>query len=254
MSVVNQQTGEPVNDDGAAVVTAAGQRGDVDVTHAVEDSTQAADGSVAAVGGVQSYERLKKSRGGYLAHLTRLFNDAERLMADFKNHEHVAALGSSIDEQFEKFRAAHVACVAASADETETSVIVEGYNSQAANYNEFKQRVTDWERGRRDVANLYQPPAVNTDDIDRVSISSSAMTPNARARAAAVKRRLTELKLKQSRAEQELQRTEEQLEARRREVERQRQILQQESELEQAREEERLLSQQAQSEVNQVLI
>ena len=45
-------------------------------------------------------------------------------MTDFKNHEHVAALGSSIDEQFEKFRAAHVACVAASADETETSVIV----------------------------------------------------------------------------------------------------------------------------------
>ena len=64
-------------------------------------------------------------------------------MTDFKNHEHVAALGSSIDEQFEKFRAAHVACVAASADETETSVIVEGYNSQAANYNEFKQRVAD---------------------------------------------------------------------------------------------------------------
>ena len=68
------------------------------------------------------------------------------------------------------------------------------------------------------------------------------MTPNARARAAAVKRRLTELKLKQARAEQELQRTEEQLEARRREVERKRLILQQESELEQAREEERLLS------------
>ena len=75
--------------------------------------------------------------------------------------------------------------------------------------------MADWERGRRDVANLHQPLAVNTDYIERASISSSAMTPNARARAAAVNRRLTELKLKQSRAEQELQRTEEQLEARR---------------------------------------
>ena len=51
---MNRQTGEPVNGDNAAVVAAAGQRGDIDVTHAVDDS-------IAAVGGEQSYERLKKS-------------------------------------------------------------------------------------------------------------------------------------------------------------------------------------------------
>ena len=158
MSAMDKTTGGSVNGDSAAVFTAENQQENVDVTRAVDESSKAAEDSFATVGGVQSYERLKKSRGGYLAHLTRLYNDAERLMADYKNHEHVAGLASSIDEQFDKFRAAHVTCVAASADETETSVIVEGYNSQATNYNEFKQRVDDWERGRRDVVSLQQPP------------------------------------------------------------------------------------------------
>ena len=205
MSAVDRTTGGSVNGDDAAVVAAASQRGDVDVTHAVDDSTHAVDdsthtvdGSVADNGGEQSYERLKKSRGGYLAHLTRLYKDAERFMNNYDNYERVTALSVTIDEQFDKFKAAHVACVAASADDNETSAIEESYTTHATNYNEFKQRVADWERGRRDVANLHQPPAVNTDDIDRASISSSAMTPNARARAAAVKRRLTELKLKQA--------------------------------------------------------
>ena len=78
MSVVNQQTGGSVNDDNAAVVAAADQPGEVGVKHA-EDSINAAE-----VGIAQSYERLKKSRGGYLAYLTRLYKDAERLMTDFK--------------------------------------------------------------------------------------------------------------------------------------------------------------------------
>ena len=55
MSVAKEQTGEPVNGDNTAVVAAADQFD--------------AEGSI-----VQSYERLKKSRGGFLAHLTRLYN------------------------------------------------------------------------------------------------------------------------------------------------------------------------------------
>ena len=97
MSAVDKTTGGSVNGDDAAVVAAAGQRGDVDVTHAVDDSTHAVDGSVADAGGEQSYERLKKSRGGYLAHLTRLYKDAERFMNNYDNYERVIALSVTID-------------------------------------------------------------------------------------------------------------------------------------------------------------
>ena len=226
MSVVNQQIGEPVNGDNTAVVAAADQFD--------------AEGSI-----VQSYERLKKSRGGFLAHLTRLYNEVEPLMADFGNHQRVEDLSAAIDEQFDKFKAAHVACVAASADDNETSVIEESYNSQATNYTEYKQRVADWHQGRLDIANLHKARAVNTDDPDAASIQSSARstTASARAREATVKRRLLELKLEQARAEQEL-------EARLQELERQKVILRQQSELIQAREEEKLWHQPENNEVN----
>ena len=246
MSIANQRTGEPVNGDNTAVAAAADQLD--------------AEGSI-----VQSYERLKKSRGGFLAHLTRLYNEVEPLMADFENHQRVEDLSAAIEEQFEKFKAAHVACVTASADETETAVIVEGYNSQAANYTEYKQRVADWQRDRRDVATLHTAPAVDTDDHDAESIKSSAKstTSSARARAATVKRRLMELKLKQALAEQEMEarrqemerqqaRANQEMEARRQELERQQVIQRQQNELDQAREEEQLWLEPVQNKVNAI--
>ena len=59
-------------------------------------------------------------------------------MNDYDNHELVSALSATIDEQFDKFKAAHGAFVVASADDDETSVIEDSYTSHAANYMELK--------------------------------------------------------------------------------------------------------------------
>ena len=80
MIAVDKTTGEPVNGDNTAADAAADQLD--------------AEGSI-----VHSYERLKKSRGGFLAHWTRLYNEVEPLMADFENHQRVKDLSAAIDEQ-----------------------------------------------------------------------------------------------------------------------------------------------------------
>ena len=149
-------------------------------------------------------EKLKRSRAGYKAAITKKQNHIEGLLIDSQNSNTVFSLHSKLADSWQKFDQAHRAVVELIADD-EDAVVEEGlyYEEAKLHMANFDKKVTEWlEKAREEVSDDIKPE----ESASQVSHRSSALSSFIRQKTEEeAKRRAAEIRLQYLQEEEKLE-------------------------------------------------
>ncbi len=112
----------------------------------------------------KSIETFKRSRGGHLGHLTRLYTELEKCMMTHEDKDSVNEMYRSLCERFELFKKAHLKCLEMCTNPDVAETLESHFESCRQNLAEFSERLEEWRAEKK--------PEDGMSNISRSSTSS----------------------------------------------------------------------------------